>query len=153
MQATSARWAEISKSPNAQQLQERLDLEAVFQRAEFGVSRLGNQTRLQTFPELETCRRMFDHGSFDEKRVYRFLGEKVYVRLVSKNGQVYQFGRRVSVGKQYHNQAVEIRLDPERCQWNVYVQSRLIKSFQAANLTRDRIRDLTIYVNEPNSVS
>jgi hypothetical protein len=130
-----------------------LDVEALFQRAELAVARLGNRTRLEAFAEPETSRRAFDPGSFDEKRTHRFLAGKVYVRSVSKNGQIHQFGQRVSVGRRYHNQAVEIRFDADLCRWVVYAQSQIIHCFEAANLAKDRIRDLTVYVNEPNSMS
>lgn len=147
MQGTSARWAEIHKARNLKDLQTRLDIESVFQREKFPVSRLNYQTRLQAFDELETSRRIFNDNAFDEKRVYQFLSRKIYARVVSKNGQIYQFGQRVFVGRQYQHQTIGIKFDLHTCQWNVYNHSNVIKSFEAQNLTKDRIQNLTVFMS------
>lgn len=144
MQATSAKWAEIHKAQSLQTLQMRLETEATFHRAEFPVSRLKYQTRLQVFPELETSRRVFDVNDFDEKRVYEFLARKIYARSVSKSGQISHFGQKISVGSKYRYQTVEIKFDAEKCTWNVYAQNNIIKSFLAQNLKKDRIQNLTV---------
>jgi hypothetical protein len=146
MQGTSARWAEIHKAQNLKDLQTRLDIESVFQREKFPVSRLNYQTRLQAFEELETSRRIFNDNAFDEKRVYQFLSKKIYARIVSKNGQIYQFGQRVFVGKQFQYQTIGIKFDVHTCQWNVYNHSNVIKSFEAQNLRKDRIQNLTVFM-------
>lgn len=148
MQGTSARWAEVHKAKNLKDLQTRLEVESVFQREKFPVSRLNYQTRLQAFDELETSRRVFSEDSFDEKRVYQFLSKKIYARVVSKNGQIYQFGQRVSVGREYQHQAIGIKFDLHTCQWNAYTHTKVIKSFEAQNLRKDRIQNLTVFMSK-----
>jgi hypothetical protein len=145
MQAVSARWAEIHKAQNLKHLQSCLDIESVFQREKFPVSRLNHQTRIKAFSELETSRRVFNDSNFDEKRVYDFLSKKIYPRVVSKNGQIYQFGQRISVGRQYQHQTIQIKFDADKCQWNAYVNNSIIKAFEAQNLVRNRIQNLTVF--------
>lgn len=148
MQDVSARWAEILQAQNLIDLQNRLDKESIFQRTEFCVSRLENKTRLQTFPELETSRRVFRSECFDPQRVYDFLAQKIYIRLVSKTGQIALFGERFSVGLQFKSQYVEIKLDPTKCLWSIFIGNKAIKTHIATNLSKERLQNLTVYVKE-----
>jgi hypothetical protein len=69
MQCTSSRWAEVHKATDLDDLQKRLDREAVLQREGFRVKRLQGRTRLDAFPEIETSRRVYSHNDFDAHRV------------------------------------------------------------------------------------
>ena len=148
MQDVSSRWAEIHLATNLADLQTRLDREAIFQRTEFPVSRLENQTRLYKYPELETSRRVFDENTFDPNRAYQFLAKKSYVRLVSKKGQIFQFGKRVSVGVKYASQTVEVKFEPQNCSWKVYSKNLLVKIFEADNLQKDKISNLIPFMSK-----
>lgn len=151
MQDISTRWAEIAQAKNLIDLQNRLNRQALFQREQFCVSRLNNKTRLETFPELETSRRNFIAENFDPKRVYNFLAQKIYVRLVSKTGQIFIFGQRTSVGSKYKSQYVEIKLDPTTCQWNIFSGDKIIKTYSATNLSKENLQNLTVYAKEQNN--
>ena len=148
MQDISARWADLYKAPNIKQLQNNLDTEALFQRTLFPVSRLKNQTRIALFPELETSQRIFDKHFFDEKRVYEYLAKKIYVRVISTTGQIAHFGQRVSIGLKYKHQAVEIKLDTIKMVWAVYLKGEIIKELKTANLSKEYLQNLTVYVKE-----
>lgn len=148
MQDVSARWADLHKAHNIKQLQDNLDKQALFQRTHFPVSRLKNQTRIACFPELDTSRRVFDEKFFDEKRVYDYLSKKIYVRVVSKTGQVVHFGQRVCIGLKYKHQAVEIKLETSKMKWLVYLKSEIIKEINTDNLDKNRLKNLTVYVKE-----
>ena len=86
MQDTSQRWAEIDKALDMADLQKRLDQQAIIQREQFKVSRLGNKTRLMVYPELLTAQRPWQpdaQNHADIQRVYDFLAKKTYSRKVS----------------------------------------------------------------------
>jgi hypothetical protein len=148
LQDISARWADIEQATDWSQLQSRLDEQARFHREQFAVSRLQGKTRLETFPELETSRRVFDPQSFQPQRVYDFLAKKIYTRCVSKVGQIDHFRVRTSLGVAYKNQYVQLQLDPVTCQWKVFAAEQLIKSYPADNLTKECLLNLTVYAKE-----
>lgn len=152
MQDVSARWADIHKAANVQQLQKNLDKEALIQRAFFPLSRSNNKTRLALFPELETSRRHFDDKFFDEKRVYQYLGKKIYVRKVATNGMVTHFGQKIAVGQKYKREFVEIKLDSQKLTWAIYLKGQMIKELKPTNLYKENIQNLTVYVKELNNV-
>ncbi len=118
------------------------------QRAGLGVSRMGYLTRQQAFPELETSRRPWRPEAFDPARVYGFLARKVYVRLVSKVGQITLFGQRVSIGMRHRGKYVQICLDATARTWKVFDGQDLIESIPAHHLARERLLNLTVNVNE-----
>lgn len=148
MQDISARWADLHKAQNIKQLQKNLDKEALFHRAFFPVSRLKKRTRIACFPELETSRRVFDEKFFDEKRVYDYLAKKIYVRVISATGQIGHYGQRVSIGLKYKHQTVEVKLDPSKMMWLVYLKGEIIKEIKTNNLSKGNLQNLTVYVKE-----
>lgn len=148
MQEVSSRWAEIHKASHLLDLQTRLDQAACFHREQFGVSRLGGKTRLAVFPQLETTRRLYSTEGFDPKRVYAFIGGKVYARSVSQQGQIDHFGERTSVGRVHQGQSVSLRLGLDGPSWQVYLGDRLIKTYPALSLSQARLESLSVYVKE-----
>lgn len=148
MQDISARWADLYKAQNIIQLQQNLEKEAVLQRTAFPVSRLNNQTRIATFPELETSRRIFNKDFFDEKRVYQYLSKKTYVRNVSSAGQITHFGQKYAIGIAHKHQAVEIKLDTTKLVWVIYLKSKIIKDIKPDNLSKEKLQKMTVYVKE-----
>lgn len=148
MQDVSCRWSEAESCRDVAHLSQRLEQEALVQRAGLGVSRLGYLTRQQAFPQLQTSRRPWVPLAFDPKRVYGFLAKKVYVRLVSKVGQITLFGQRLSIGLRHRSKYVQICLDPGTCTWNVYEAQDLIKSTPALHLSTQKLLNLTVNVNE-----
>lgn len=106
-QCTSSRWAEVEKATDLQDLQKRLDREAVLQREKLPVKRLQAKTRLEAFPELETSRRIYHYTDLDPQKVYNFLSKKVYTRKVSSNGVIGHFGQVFSVGQNGAARAVQ----------------------------------------------
>jgi hypothetical protein len=150
MQDISARWADIEQATDLSQLQSRLDEQARFHREQFAVSRLQGKTRLETFPELETSRRVVDPESFQSQRVYDFLAKKTYTRCVSKVGQIDHFPVRTNLGIAYKNQYVQLQLNPVTCQGKVFAADRLIQTYPADNLSKECLLNLTVYAKERN---
>lgn len=148
MQDVSCRWAEADSARGLDHLRQRLAQEALVQRAGLGVSRMGYLTRQQAFPELETSRRPWHPQAFEPTRVYDFLAKKVYVRLVSKVGQITLFGQRVSVGMRHRGKYVQICLDAGQCTWKVFDGQDLVESIPAHHLAKERLLNLTVNVNE-----
>lgn len=140
-QCTSSRWAEVEKATN---LQERLDTEAVLQREKLPVKRLQAKTRLETFPQLETSRRIYLHTDFDPQKVYKFLSKKIYNRKVSANGVIGHFGQVFSVGQKFKGQFVQVKFDEIQQNWLVFDNQNLIKTIPTVHLSKENIQNLTV---------
>lgn len=149
MQDTSQRWAEIERCFSAEQLQQRLEEEAHIQRAEFPVTRLKNQTRLQAFPNALMSNRLWQPEApdfFNEQRVYDFLSKKIFTRKVSAGGQVTHFGKHIAAGKGLKGVFVQIRLACAPLRWEVYHDYKVLASAPAdQQLSRQKILELSIF--------
>ncbi|MDZ7934156.1 MAG: hypothetical protein U5M51_04145 [Emticicia sp.] len=144
MQGTSSRWAEIEKIANLAELQTTLDKEAIIQREKFPVKRLQRKTRLESFPELETSRRVYDTNDFDPNKVYTFLAKKTYTRKVSTVGTISHYGQIVSVGTKYKAQYVQLKFEPTTKSWLIFDNESQIKSVPANHLSKENILNLTV---------
>lgn len=144
MQCTSARWAEIQKATNLQDLQKRLDKEAVLQREFLPIKRLQGKTRLEAFPEIETSRRNYLQTDFDPQKAYLFLSKKIYVRKVSTNGVIGHYGQVFSVGSKFKGQFVQIKFDETTQNWLIFDNENLIKTMPALHLSNENIQNLTV---------
>jgi hypothetical protein len=147
MQETTQRWAEIDKALNINDLQERLDREAIVQRELFKVSRLDNKTRLEAYPELLTGQRSWlpnAENHFDIQRVLNFIGKKTYSRKVSSGGQINIFSYRLSIGNNYVGQYVQVKLDAQNVNWEVYHNYKIIKTKPCLIFTKQNIENLSV---------
>lgn len=146
LQETSSRWAEIGKCASYEELQKRLNEEAQIQRCMFPVTRMGNKTRLQVFPELERSGRVWEPESFCPKRTYGFLSKKVFTRKVSSNGQITHFGQNVSGFPHLKKQMVQVKLNAQSLEWEVYHDYKLVKKYSALpQLSQERLQNLSIF--------
>lgn len=143
-QCTSSRWAEVEKATDLQNLQKRLDDEAVLQREKLPVKRLQKRTRLEAFPDLETSRRNYCHTDFDPQKTYNFLSKKIYTRKVSTSGVIGHFGQVFSVGTKFKGQFVQIKFDKINQDWLVFENQSLIKAIPALHLSKENIQNLTV---------
>lgn len=144
MQCTSSRWAEVDKAHNLEDLQKRLDREAILQREKLPIKRLQGKTRLEAFPQIETSRRIYKETDFDPKRVYWFLSKKIYVRKVSSNGVIGHYGQIFSVGAKFKGQFVQLKFDADNQNWLVFDSKSLIKTIPALHLSQENIQNLTV---------
>ena len=146
LQDTSSRWAEIDRCACYEVLQRRLEEEAHVQRAVFPVSRLGNQTRLQAFSQLEKSTRTWDPAAFCQQRVYDFLAKKIFPRKVSTSGQISHFGQKFSVGARLKGLVVQLKLNAQNLEWEAYHDYKTVKKCAALPaLSSERIQNLSVY--------
>jgi transposase len=153
MQGTSARWVEIDKCTDLQDLQARLDSESLVHREQLVIRRLQNQTRLQAFPELETSRRIFDERTFDVQRVYTFLAQKIYARQVSSSGVLTFFGHKFNIGLKNKGIKVEIKLNVADLTWLFYDNQTLLDTKPAHHLSEHNIRNLTVFLPVTSNIN
>jgi hypothetical protein len=145
MQDTTQRWAEIDNCQNIKQLQMQLNAQIIVQRTEFKVTRLENKTRLETFPELETSRRVYNSQDFDAQKVYNFLAKKTYPRKVSSAGQITHFGHKIQISTRYSGQYVNVKFNPIDISWQVYSNQNLIATIKADYLSSENIKNMTVF--------
>jgi len=144
MQATSSRWVNVSDCPTLEELQKRLDQEAIIQREKYPVKRLQNKTRLQVFPELETSRRPYQSTGFDPTRVYEFLAKKTYVRTTDKTGRLMIYNVPYNLSAANRKKVVNIKFLTSSLHWQFYIDGQIVGSQKAENLSPDRILNLTV---------
>lgn len=150
MQDTSQRWAEIDKALNIKDLQERLDKQAIVQREQFNVSRLGNKTRLVAYPQLESAQRKWSPDASnhaDIQRVYDFLAKKTYSRKVSSAGQIGLYAQKFSLVKDCKDikeKYVQVKFDPKTVAWNIFYNYELIKTIPALIINKQNIENLSV---------
>ena len=150
MQDTSQRWAEIEHALDVADLQKRLDQQAIVQREQFKVSRLGKKTRLMVYPELLTAQRPWQpeaKNHSDIQRVYDFLAKKTYSRKVSSAGQIGIFAQKLSAAKAFRDlkgKYVQVKLDPKTVAWQIYYNYDLIISFPAKGMDRQNVENLSV---------
>jgi len=146
LQDTSCRWAEIHQCATLEELQQRLDHEALVQRQHFPVTRLQNKTRSEEFPDLEKSNRHWKPAEFAPKRVYDFLAKKTFTRKVSISGQIKHFGQRMGGFSKYIKLNVQLRLNPKDLHWEVYHDYKCIKRICAADtISAERLLNLSVF--------
>ena len=146
LQGTSSRWAEIGGCASHGELQRRLNEEAAIQRSAFPVTRLGNKTRLEAFPDLEKSSREWDAGAFCPGRVYAFLAKRTFTRKASSNGQLTHFGQKVSGLPHLKGRLVQVRLSPTTLDWEVYHDYALVKKYSSLpQLSKERLMNLSVF--------
>ena len=143
MQSTSGRWVELDRIKDLNHLQTRLDEEALLQRQHLPVKRLGNKTRLEVFPQLETSRRIYQEEDFDENKVYSFLSKKLYTRKVSSAGTITHYQQVFSIGAKYKGEFVQLKFDTQTCSWHIFNSQAQIKTMAATHLSEESIKNLT----------
>jgi hypothetical protein len=118
-QGTLGKWTEYKKTNTTEELKQVLTREADFYNYTFRDRRRNNTTRLERHPCLNHSGRHFKSGQFNEARVVAFVSKGEWIRSVSSVGQVYITGQKFSVGIQYSQRQVRVRLDPEQKVWVV----------------------------------
>ena len=146
MQDTSSRWAEIRQCATLEELQQRLDHEAIVQRQHFPVTRLQNKTRSEEFPDLEKSNRLWRPDEFCPKRVYEFLAKKTFTRKVSISGQIRHFGQDMGGLSKFKKLNVQLKFNPDDLHWEIYHDYKRIKRVCAANLiSAERLLNLSVF--------
>ena len=159
MQDTSQRWAEIDNALDVADLQKRLDQQAIIQREQFKVSRLGKKTRLMVYPELLTAQRPWQPGTqnhSDIQRVYDFLAKKTYSRKVSSAGQIGIFAQKLSAAKAFKDlkgKYVQVKLDAKTVSWQIYYNYDLIITLPAKGIDRQNVENLSVMSKNKNKQS
>lgn len=146
LQGTSSRWAEITQCASYGELQQRLDEEAHVQRCLFPVARLGNKTRLETFPSLEKSIREWTPDGFCPERAYGFLSQKIFTRKVSSSGHLTHFGQKVYGLSHLKGQMVQLKLNAASLEWEVYHDYKIAKKYSALpQLSKESLMNLSVF--------
>lgn len=143
MQCTSGRWVELDKIKDLTHLHTRLEQEAQLQRQHLPVKRLGNKTRLEVFPQLETSRRIYREEDFDETKGYSFLSKKLYTRKVSSAGTIPHYQQVCSVAAKYKGEFVQVKFDLQTCSGHIFNSQAQIKTIAAGHLSKESIKNVT----------
>jgi len=145
MQQTTKNWADIKNCINSNQLQEYLNDVIQIQRAYYKVRRLGNQTRLERYPNIMNNPRRYNCLKFNVQKVYQELAQWQFVRQTSKTGQFSLYRQVYYIGTPYAKQYVVIKFNPVTLNWDVCDANGItIKSIAAKNMDATNIQNLSI---------
>lgn len=143
------RWVEAATCPDLATLQARLDWAITVQRERYPVR--DGQSRLAAFPALAASGRPYapaqEAAVWDEQRVWRWLGERVWTRRVDKVGRISLANRPLGVGRAWAGQDVTVRLvvAADAPSWGIHDgQGRLLRQHPAPELGRERIVALDV---------
>ena len=117
LQGTMCSWSNPKEQPDSRSLQQRLDEESEFQRNHYRIPAKKYKTRIELYPALTNNSRIYTPELFKMSRVYDFLSEKIWQRIVSKSGQIYLFGKSVYIGNKFIGEKITITFDPIEKQW------------------------------------
>jgi hypothetical protein len=143
------RWVEPGTCQSASELQARLDWATTLQRETYP-ARAG-QSRLAAYPALAASGRPYDpvqeEAQWDERRVWAWLGSRVWTRRVDKVGRISLANRAVGVGRAWAGQDVTVRLviHDDAPRWVIRdAHGHLLRQQPAPELGRDRILALDV---------
>lgn len=143
-QGVLSKWTEWHKCKDTFELRSRLWKEAEFHNLHYRVKRLDSKTRIQAFPTLLQSPRAFNPGNFHLSRALGFLAEGHWERVVSKNGQIRFWGKRLQIGLKYAHQLLSIKIDPSANQWLMFDPAgNLVKKFHTG-ITAEKLWKLDL---------
>jgi hypothetical protein len=150
------RWIEPHACPDLATLQERLDQFTALQRETYPA--IAGQSRLAAYPALAHSGRPYDPTTeaarWDERRVWTWLGERVWTRRVDQVGRISLYNRAVGVGRAWAGTEVTVQVVARgrRPCWVIRAaDGTVIREQPAPELRRGRIRSLTVTHRRPPS--
>jgi hypothetical protein len=148
------RWGEPGTCASPAELQARLDHLTTLQRERYPAC--AGQSRLERFPALGDGGRRFaparEARQWRERRVWTWLGQRVWRRRVDKSGCVSLANRAVGVGKAWAGQEVTVRVAVQDGApiWRIRDgQGHLVCQRPAPELGRERILALDVSRRRP----
>jgi hypothetical protein len=148
------RWVEAHTCPDPATLQARLDWAVTTQRERY--PSCAGRSRLAAYPALAHSGRPYDPAregaQWQERRVWQWLGERVWTRRVDQAGRISLANRALGVGKAWAGQTVTVRLvvRGRRPHWRISAaDGTLVRQLPAPELGRQRIRALDVSRRRP----
>jgi hypothetical protein len=149
------RWVEPHTCGSAGELQARLDYFVTLQRERYPAC--AGQSRGDTFPALATGGRPAaprpEGRQWDERRVWAWLGQQVFVRHVDRRGRISLANRAVGVGRAWAGQQVTVRLVMAAGQpvWHIAGRDgQCLRQHAAPELSRERLLALDVTRHRPH---
>lgn len=142
LQGTCYRWSDPTKCASVQELQVAVKEANRVQRSVYLLPGKKQQTRTQLFPQLNTNPRRYHIDAFSFDRVAQYLAQKVWKRIVKKNGCIKFYATEIYVAQAMTGQIVTITYDPIEPQWIIRnAAGALIKTSIRALITEEMILD------------
>lgn len=148
------RWVEPATCQSAGERQARLDWAITLQRERYPA--IAGQSRLAAYPALATAGRPYDPAAeearWEERRVWTWLGSRVWTRRVDQVGRISLANRAVGVGRAWTGQDVTVRLviHDDAPAWVIRdAQGHVLRQQPAPELSRERILALDVSRRRP----
>ena len=148
------RWVEPGTCPSAAELQTRLDWATTLQRETYPA--IAGQSRLAAYPALAVGGRPYaptqEDAQWEERRVWTWLGSRIWTRRVDKVGRISLANRAVGVGRSWTGQDVTVRLVIHDAAplWVIRdAQGHVLRQQSAPELSRTRILALDVSRRRP----
>jgi hypothetical protein len=152
-QGTTARWAEPQRCATPAELQAHLTRACALQREQYPTPKGPSRSALA--PELGTPRRPYEPAQeaalWAEERVWRYLEQGVWQRLVDQAGKIYLYNRAYQAGQPRAGETVSVRCDGRQREWVLLgADGGEIRRFRAEQLCRDRMIRLDVAHHKPS---
>lgn len=129
-QGVTKRWADFDQCTQYEQLQTNLDAAVLTQREQYPVTRLGNKTRLQVFPDLDPQRHKLKNPycgmRFNLDNIYDYLAKHTFQRKVSVRRQVEFWAHRYTVEKKFAGQILDFKMDALDKSWKAWDETGIL---------------------------
>jgi hypothetical protein len=140
-------WGEPERCPDWQHWGERLAWVVRLQREQYPAC--AGRSRREAYPELEQNPRQYDPereaAHWRVERVYGYLAQGTWKRVVNKSGQISIYNRSYQVGRAHRGHTVFLRFDPAAVAWVVEDRSGSeIARHPARELGPEQIRNLEV---------
>lgn len=146
-QGTGQRWGEPWTCATPAELQQRLDALDQIQREEY--PSLQGRSRWAVFPQLRHSGRTYtpqgEAAQWELRRAQEYLAGHTAGRRVNRQGQVWIYGRRYSVGVKHRGQAVWVYYDAGSEEWVISEDGgRVLRRLRAMEITQECIMGLQV---------
>jgi len=123
-----------------EKLQEAIDQTSFIQRSVYRIPAKKYATRSELYPDLRCNPRVFDPRDFQMKRVWSYLSQQVWKRIIKLNGGISFIGQEIYVSQKMTGQTVTITFDPIEQLWIIHsISGQFLKSSNKQILTENQI--------------
>ncbi len=146
LQGISYRWVNPAKYSSASDLQEAMNEISRRQRETYRIRALGDKTRKQLYPKLESNPNTYQQDHFNVDLVKKYLAQYVFIRRISTNAIVNFACQDINVKYKHRNQNCTVTFSPDENHWIVKtMDGTIVKKSVVPEITADKILSLSLF--------
>lgn len=142
-------WVEADKCRDIEELQNRVEAAALIQREKYPTKEESRAARhCSLFCNTRQYTKDFEDRAWNFQKVCDHLSKAAFIRRVSKNGQIWVYGRYYSVGRNYAKRYVTLRFDAKSKEWVISDElGQELKRHLSKEITAEKV--MAVQVTQP----